>query len=158
MEDLVRLCLPETYAISPDPDRTYATEILYRIQWNDTDSLTLPRWQAELFARDPFPEEYVTVSVDSYSAPVGTIAGSASVVFNGEVVFRGDLIADEYTFPPTPEPTEEPIFIVSEETPAPSPTPQSASPSPTPEWIPIATEPPKQNGWLFRLFRCSPDD
>ena len=158
-EDLVRRCLPETYAVSPDPDRTYATEILYRIRWNESDTLTLPRWQAELFARDPFPEEYVTVSIDSYSAPVGTVAGSAAVTFNGEIVFRGDLIADEYTYPPTPEPTEEPILIISEETPSPAPTPQTAAPSPTQEWIPIATEPPKESGsWLWRLFRCSPDD
>ena len=158
-EDLTRRCLPETYAVSPDPERTFATEILYRIEWNEADTLTLPRWQAELFARDPFPEEYVSYAIDSYSASVGTVAGSAAVVFNGETVFRGDLIADEYTYPPTPEPTEEPILIISEETPSPSPTAQISAPSPTPEWIPIATEPPKQPfSWFDRLFRCSPDD
>ena len=158
-DDLVRRCLPETYAVSPDPDRTFATEILYRIQWNTTDTLTLPRWQAELFARDPFPEKYVSVSVDSYSAAIGAVAGSAAVTFNGEIVFRGDLIADEYTYPPTPEPTEEPILIISEETPAASPVLQTTSPSSEPEWIPIATEPPKENGsWFSRLFRCSPDN
>jgi len=158
-DDLVRRCLPETYAVSPDPDRTFATEILYRIQWNTTDTLTLPRWQAELFARDPFPEKYVSVSVDSYSAAIGAVAGSAAVTFNGEIVFRGDLIADEYTYPPTPEPTEEPILIISEETPVASPVLQTTSPSSAPEWIPIATEPPKENGsWFSRLFRCSPDN
>lgn len=157
--DLVRRCLPDTYAVSPDPARSFATEILYRIQWNDADTLTLPRWQAGLFARDPFPEEYVTCSIDTYTAPVGTVAGSAAVTFNGEIVFRGDLIADEYTYSPTPEPTEEPILIITVETPEMTPTPQPGSPSPTPEWIPIATEPPRQPfSWFYRLFRCSPDD
>ncbi|MBR4905632.1 MAG: D-alanyl-D-alanine carboxypeptidase [Clostridia bacterium] len=158
-DDLLRRCLPETYAVSPDPERTFATEILYRIQWNEADTLTLPRWQAELFARDPFPEEYVTYSIDTYSAPVGTVAGCAAVTFNGEDVFRGELIADEYTYPPTPEPTEEPILIISEETASPDPSTQAAAPSPSPEWMPIATEPPKEAGfWFFRLFRCSPHD
>lgn len=158
-DDLVRRCLPDTYAVSPDPSRSFATEILYRIRWNDADTLTLPRWQAELFARDPFPEKYVTYSIDTYTAPVGTVAGSAAVTFNGEIVFRGDLIADEYTYPPTPEPTEEPILIITVETPEMTPTPQPGSPSPTPEWIPIATEPPRQPfSWFYRLFRCSPDD
>ena len=158
-DDLVRRCLPETYAVSPDPDRTSATEILYRIQWNESDTLTLPRWQAELFARDPFPEEYVSYTIDSYSAPVGAKAGTAAVTCNGEIIFRGDLIADEYTYPPTPEPTEEPILIISEETPSPAPALQAFSPSPTPEWIPVATEPPKVTiPWFKRLFRCSPDD
>lgn len=158
-EDLVRRCLPVTYAVSPDPERTFATEILYNIQWDASDTLTLPRWQAELFARDPFPEEYVSFTIDSYSAPVGTVAGSACVVFNGEVVFRGEVIADEYTYPPTPEATEEPIFIISDELPDNTPGAQTELPSAMPEWIPIATEPPRQPfSWFYRLFRCSPDD
>ena len=153
-QELVKRCLPESYAVSPDPSRSLATEILYHIEWDQTETLTLPRWQADLFAKDPFPEDSVVYSVDSYSAPIGSVAGSASVVLNGQTVFRGDLIADDYTYPPTPEPTEEPIFIISDETASPAPQ----TPGATPEWIPIATEPPTPSGsWLFRLFRCVPN-
>ena len=155
--DLIRRCLPDTYAVSPDPSETLATEILYRIEWDDSETLTLPRWQAELFAKDPFPEEYVTYRIDSYSAPVGTKAGSVSIAFQGQTVFQGILVADDYTYPPTPEPTEEPILIVTEETPSSTPY-VFGTPEPTPEWIPIATEPPKETGsWFFRVFRCSRD-
>lgn len=153
-QELIKRCLPESYAVSPDPSRSLATEILYRIEWDATETLTLPRWQADLFAKDPFPEDSVVYSVDSYSAPIGSVAGSASVVLNGQTVFRGDLIADDFTYPPTPEPTEEPIFIISDETASPAPQ----TPEATPEWIPIATEPPTPSGsWLFRLFRCVPN-
>ena len=153
-QELIKRCLPESYAVSPDPSRSLATEILYHIEWDQTETLTLPRWQADLFAKDPFPEDSVVYSVDSYSAPIGSVAGSASVVLNGQTVFRGDLIADDYTYPPTPEPTEEPIFIISDETASPAPQ----TPEATPEWIPIATEPPTPSGsWLFRLFRCVPN-
>lgn len=153
-QELVKRCLPESYAVSPDPSLTLATEILYHIEWDQTETLTLPRWQADLFAKDPFPEDSVVYSVDSYSAPIGSVAGSASVVLNGQTVFRGDLIADDYTYPPTPEPTEEPIFIISDETASPAPQ----TPGATPEWIPIATEPPTPSGsWFRRLFRCVPN-
>lgn len=157
--ELIRRCLPESYAVKPRSDQTFATEILYRIDWDKAETLTLPRWQADAFARDPFPEEYVAYSIDSYSAAIGAVAGSAVVTMNGRTVFHGDLIADDYTYPPTPEPTEEPIYIVSEETPNATIPSASASPAPTPQWVPIATEPPKSVGtWFFNLFRCSPDN
>ena len=156
---LIRRCLPETYAVAPDPSRTFATEILYRIDWNDADRLTLPRWQADLFARDPFPEEYLSYSIDTYFAPVGTKAGTVSILFNGKTAFKGDLIAEDYTYPPTPEPTEEPLYIITDETPEATSEPYEILPEPTPEWFPIDPEPPKQSFFsrLFGLFRCSPD-
>ena len=157
-QELIRRCLPESYAVVPDPSRSLATEILYRIEWNDSETLTLPRWQADVFAQDPFPEESIVYTVDSYSALVGTVAGSASIVLNGNTVFHGDLIADDYTYPPTPEPTEEPIYVISDETPSPAPeTTPPETPSPTPNWIPVPEETPLPFfQWLLRLFRCSP--
>ncbi len=155
-DELIRRCLPETYAVSPDPSRSLASEILYRIEWSGTDSLTLPRWQADAFALDPFPEEHIRYTIDSYFAPVGSAAGTVSVVMNEQVVLHGVLIADEYTYPPTPEPTEAPIYVVTDETPA--ATLPASTPGPTPEWRPIATEPPAQTrSWFWQLFRCSPD-
>ena len=159
--ELIRRCLPESYAVTPDPKRTFATEILYHIDWDNTEMLTMPRWQAELFARDPFPEEYVSYQIDTYSAPVGTKAGSAAVVFNGKTVFKGDLIADDYTYPPTPEATEEPIYIISDETPEPTPyESEKSSPEPASEWIPVDPEPTQRSffSWLLGLLRCSPAD
>ena len=158
VDDLIRRCLPETYAVKPDPDRTIATEILYRIEWDDTETLTLPRWQADAFATDPFPEDNIVFTIRSYSAPVGTSAGTASVIMDGQIVFSGELIADEYAFPPTPEPTEVPVYNVTEETPSPSPSspsdrqPTPAAPSPTPQ--------PTQNSgsWFWNLFRCNRGD
>lgn len=159
---LIDRCLPETYAVSPDPDRTFATEILYHIAWDNADTLTLPRWQAELFALDPFPEEFVSFSIDNYYAPIGTSAGSAVVSFNGQAVFHGDLIADEYTYPPTPEPTQESIFVITDETPAPSASPTSSDvtvPEATPSWIPLEPEssPTPFVTWIRQLLRCIPD-
>ena len=157
-DDLIKRCLPETYAVSPDPDRTLATEILYRIEWNRAETLTLPRWQADAFALDPFPEENLVYEIRSYSAPVGTLAGFVSVMMNGEAVFSGDLIADEYTYPPTPEPTAEPIYIITEDTPSPAPD-VTAAPASTPEWIPLPSDPtPAPGSWFWNLFRCNPSD
>lgn len=151
--ELKKRCLPESYAVTPDPSRSLATEILYHIEWDDTDTLTLPRWQADAFAQDPFPEESVVFSIDSYSVPVGTSAGSASVVLNGKTVFHGELIAEDYTYPPTPEPTEEPIYFISEETASPAPE----TPAATTEWVSISDEPkPSYGSWFLRLFRCVP--
>lgn len=159
-KELISRCLPETYAVTPDRSQSIATEILYRIDWDDSDTLTLPRWQADAFARDPFPEEYVTYRIDSYTAPIGTVAGAVSIAFNGQTVFKGDLIADDYTYPPTPEPTDEPIYIITDEAPEPTPYPASQNPEPTPQWIPIGSPEPTDKpffSWFFGLFRCSPD-
>lgn len=158
--ELIHRCLPETYAVAPDPSRTFATEILYRIDWDSSDKLTLPRWQADMFARDPFPEEYLSYVIDTYSAPVGTKAGTVSIAFNGKLTFKGDLIAEDYTYPPTPEPTEDPIYIITDETPERTLNPEPTLPETTPEWVPIDPQPQKQSffSWFFGLFRCAPGD
>ena len=153
IQDLIDRCLPETYAVAPDPSRTLATEILYRIEWDQTDTLVLPRWQAELFAADPFPEDKLVYTVDSYSVPVGEQAGSVSIMMDDRIVFSGKLIADEYAYPPTPEPTEEPVYVITDygDTAAPAETPE-----PTPDWIPIPEPTQKPDPWYARLFRCTP--
>lgn len=161
VDRLRNLHLKETYAVSPDPHESIATEILYRIEWNLSDSVTLPRWQSDVFFRDPFPEDALSYSIDTYHADIGERAGTVSVVMDGRVVFRGDLIVDDITYPPTPEPTEEPVYVVQDETPVPTPVPTpSAAPTaaPTPAWIPVEDEPPKTGGFFWSLFRCSPDD
>ena len=156
-DDLIKRCLPETYAVSPDPSRSLATEILYRIEWDDTESLTLPRWVADSFARDPFPDAYLSYQIDSYSVPVDEKAGIVRITFEGRTVFTGHLIADEYTYPPTPEPTEVPVYVITEETPDTSAVPQQ-TPEPAPAWIPVEESlAPKKTGWFWQLFRCSPD-
>jgi D-alanyl-D-alanine carboxypeptidase len=155
IDELRSRSLPETYAAVPDPDKTLVTEVLYRIEWNEADELTLPRWIADELLRDPLPEDVIAYTVDSYRVPVGEKAGTASIVLNGLPVFTGDLIVEEYTYPPTPEPTEEPVYIVVDETPLPTaaPTPGAAV-SPSPSWIPIPTENPTSGPWFFRLLRC----
>ena len=156
VQDLIDRCLPETYAVVPDPSRTLATEILYRIEWDHTETLTLPRWQAELFAVDPFPGDRLVYTIDSYSVPVGEDAGSVSILSDGKAVFSGRLIADEYTYPPTPEPTEAPVYIVTDANESPAPNGADQSPEPTPEWITVPDPAPDEDPWYVRLFRCTP--
>ncbi len=151
--DLCDRCLPETYAIVPDPARTPASEALYRIEWDRSASLDLPHWQADAFLLDPFPESNLCYTIDSYTAPVGEKAGTVTIVLNGEVVFSGDLIVDEYTFPPTPEPTATPYFVVTDETPLASLSP-SATPTPEPSWIPVETNAPQKDTGFFSFLRC----
>ena len=163
VDDLTEGSLPDTYAVLPDPKETLAAEALYRIEWDRSDELTLPRWIADTYLNDPLPEDSFAYSVDSYRAAVGTKAGAVSVTINGSVAFRGDLIVEEYTYPPTPEPTEEPVYIPADETVPPSslPSPGSTalspdiSASPSPSWMLIPTADPNKNGsWFFRLLRC----
>ena len=160
VQDLLDRCLPESYAVKPDPSRSLATEVLYRIEWEQTDELTLPRWQADAFLKDPFPDKCIEYSIDSYSAPVGQKAGKVSVVLEGAPVFSGTLFIDEYTYPPTPEPTEEPVYIISDETPEPTPAPFSAPPSsePTSDWISVTPKADDGGSWFSNLFRCAPNN
>jgi D-alanyl-D-alanine carboxypeptidase len=154
-------CLPDTYAYIPDPKDTLIREALYSIDWHDDRPLILPRWQADLLFTDPFPEENLLYSVDDLNASIGETAGTVSVCVNGYPVLTGDLIAEDYTYPPTPAPTEEPHYTIEDETPAPaltaSPesTPVPVSPS-VPETFPMPA--PIHNGpsWFERLFRCAP--
>ncbi len=156
VNDLLARGLPESYVDFPDPNESLAQEALYRIEWDTTDTLTLPRWIADGFLKDPFPEDQVRYTVDSYRVPVGEPAGTVTVDMDGRTVFKGTLIVDEYTYPPTPEPTAAPTFRLVEETAG--PTPFINTPSPVPPLIPLATEPPRRTGeWFFRLFRCSKD-
>ena len=156
VQDLIDRCLPETYAVVPDPARTLATEILYRIEWDQSETLTLPRWQAEQFAADPFPEDRLVYTIDSYSVPVGEKAGSVSVLSDGKAVFSGKLIVDEYAYPPTPEPTEEPVYVVTDADETPAPTGTLQTPEPTQGWIPVPDPTPAPEPWYVRLFRCTP--
>ena len=145
VDDLIARCLPETYAVKLDPAKYGARAVLYRIDWDRDAQLVLPRWQADAFALDPFPEENLKFSIRSFFAPVGSVAGTVSVMFEDEVAFTADLIAEEYDYPPTPEPTATPNYVVIEETPAPTvfvlPTEAPASPS----------------SWFWSLFRCNPN-
>ena len=144
--DLSDRCLPDTYAVDLDPARYGAKAALYRIEWDTEAVLTLPRWQADAFATDPFPEDNLTYAIKSYSAPVGTKAGSVTIEFDGQPVFSGDLIVDEYDYPPTPEPTAAPTYYIIEETPEPSAHP-----------VPAETEPPSFFARLFGFLRCNPN-
>ena len=146
VDDLIARCLPETYAVELDPIRYGAKAVLYRIEWKQDTELTLPRWQAELFALDPFPDENLKYEVRSYSAPIGSVAGSVTISFEDEIVFSGELIPEEYDYPPTPEPTAEPTFLIVEETPQPS---IFVLPAETPE--------PTEHGSFWSLFRCIPN-
>ena len=145
VSDLRERCLPDTYAIPLDSVRYGATEALYAIDWHAGETLTLPRWQADVFAADPFPEDAIRYEIVSYTAPVGEKAGSVSILFDETPVFSGDLIVEEYNVPPTPEPTPTPYYPVSVETSVPTPAPSAAP-----------TEPPGFFEWLFGLFRCNP--
>ena len=146
VQDLIDRCLPETYAETLDPQRYGAKAVLYRIEWDTEAELTLPRWQADAFALDPFPEEHLQYTVKSYFAPVGTVAGTVSIVLDGETVFSGKLIADEYEYPPTPEPTVVPTYAVVEETPSPT---VFLLPTDAPEQTPPAS--------FWRFLRCNPN-
>ena len=106
----------------------------------------LPRWQADAFASDPFPEENLQYNVTSYFTPVGNVAGSVSIVMDDETVFSGSLIVEEYDYPPTPEPTAMPTYQIVEETPEPT-----AFPLPTDE--PENTPPAS----IWNFFRCNPN-
>lgn len=147
VKDLLARCLPDTYAVDLDPAHYGAKAVLYRIEWDENAVLSLPRWQADAFARDPFPEDNLSYKVTSYSAPVGTKAGTVTIEFDGQPVFSGELIVDEYDYPPTPEPTPAPTYLIIEETPETSPHP-----------IPTETASPGFFSRLFGFFRCSPTD
>ena len=156
VDDLIDRCLPETYAVTPDPSVSLASEALYRIEWDRSASETMLRWQAGAFLSDPFPDEYLTYRIDSPNAPIGTKAGSVVVSMRGRTVFSGDLIAEDYTYPPTPEPTAVPVYPILEETPSPAPS-KTRDPLPSPDLTPIETSQPERP-WYWFLFRCSRDD
>ncbi len=156
-------CLPDTYAYTPNPKNTPIREALYRIEWSDANALVLPRWQADSLIADPFPEDCIRYSEPDLSAQLGAKAGTVCVTVGEDVILTGDLIAEDYTYPPTLAPTAEPTYTVIEETPqasgpSPSPKPVSlpeATVEPTHAWIPVspeATSDPKSCGW----FRCVP--
>ena len=147
--DLMDRCLPETYVVDLDPARYGARAVLYRIDWDAGASLTLPRWQADAFACDPFPEENLLYHVRSYAAPIGSEAGTVSIVFENRTVFSANLIVDEYDVPPTPEPTEEPIYLVETESSAPTAQPEAHP-------LPSATPEPGFFARLFRFLSCAP--
>ncbi len=153
VDDLIDRCLPETYAITPDPRKTVATEALYRIEWDRSDSLVLPRWQVDVLLKDPIPESLLSYSIDAYTAPVGEKAGTVTIELNGQTVFSGDLIVEEYTFPPTPEPTATPYFIVTDETPA-APSSPDGSSTPEPSWIPVESAQPQTKSGFWSFLRC----
>ena len=152
--DLIDRCLPETYAMSLDPQLYGAKAVLYRIDWNTETELKLPRWQADAFALDPFPEENLRYSIRSYFAPVGSKAGTVSIAFENETVFTADLIVEEYDYPPTPEPTAAPTYLVIEETPQATPPPAAIE-----TWYPVGTDAPASPGpfSFWSLFRCIPN-
>ncbi len=162
VSDLIDRGLPETYAVIPDRSVSLATEALYRIEWNDTNALTLPRWQADAFLEEVFPEDLLHYSIESYNAPVGEIAGTVEIMLRNEVVFKGELIAEEYTYPATPEPIAEPTYLIvdSEETPAPTPASTNKPTTvPNPESTPYAIPTPSPaHSWFWSFFRCSPDN
>lgn len=162
-------CLPETYAYIPDAADSLITEALYRIEWTHENILSLPRWQAENLISDPFPDEYIRYSEPDLRVSLGEKAGTVSIEIDGKTLFSGTLIADDYTYPPTPAPTEEPSYIVYDETPIPTavhvtpavstfpiaPNTSESSPAPETTWIPIDTE-PSESGCGGGLFRCAP--
>ena len=156
-ESLIERCLPESYAVKPDPTASYATEALYRIEWDRTESLALLRWQADVFQLDPFPEDLISYTIDLPNAALGTKAGTAAITVSDTVVFTGDLIVEEYTYPPTPAPTEAPTYVVTDETPSPGTTPDTSSSASeaAQEMIPITTEKP-DSGWSWNFLGCSP--
>lgn len=146
VRDLIDRCLPETYAVTLDP-KTYGAEAaLYRIDWDPKAELELPRWQADAFALDPFPEENIDITIKSYFAPVGSVAGKADIRFEDAVVFSADLIVEEYDYPPTPEPTAAPTYLIIEET-----------PSPTVFVLPTETPDSTPRPWFWHFFRCNPN-
>ena len=148
--DLIDRCLPETYALTLDPTQYTARGVLYRIEWDASASLVLPRWQADAFARDPFPEENLIYRIPTPVVPVGTKAGTVSIVFENRAVFSADLIVDEYDLPPTPAPTEEPTYQIVTEVTVPD--------EPTPMPIPSTSPEPDFFALLFRLLSCAPTD
>ena len=167
VEDLIDRCLPETYAVKTDPSVSAATEALYRIEWDRTAELSLPRFEADAFTADPFAEDRLSYWIGDFNAPIGSEAGTVTVSLNGQVVFSGALITEEYTYPPTPEPTAAPTYTVIEDTPAPTsasvPIEQQSTSVPTdaptaattPALIPIDSAPKQENPWYVQLFSCS---
>ena len=154
VNDLIERCLPETYALELDPAQYVARAVLCRIEWDASAELTLPRWQADAFLKDPFPEENLSYRLASMTAPVGTKAGTVSVVFENRTVFSGDLIVEEYDLPPTPVPTEEPSYQIITDVTVPSSTPlfpQTNEPNSDP-----SAETSGFFAWLLRLLRCTP--
>ena len=147
VSDLIERCLPQTYATELDPARYGAKAVLYRIDWDAEAELTLPRWQADLFAVDPFPEETLCYDIKSYFTPVGSVAGTVSIEYDEQTVFKGNLIVEEYEYPPTPEPTVQPTYLVVEQTPEPS---AFVLPTQTPDTTPSPS--------LWNWFRCNPND
>lgn len=139
-------CIPDTYAVTLDPKQYGARAVLYRIEWDHSMTLTLPRWQADAFMLDPFPEELLQYKVNSFFAPVGSEAGTVSIAFDDETVFSAKLIVEEYDYPPTPEPTAVPTYQVIEET-----------SEPTVFVLPNDTPAPTSAPWYWRLFRCNPN-
>jgi D-alanyl-D-alanine carboxypeptidase len=153
VSDLAKRCLPDSYAVTFEPGKYLAKAALYRIEWDTSAELLLPRWQADAFLLDPFPDEYLEYVIESETAPIGSKAGIVSIRFRNEVVFSGSLIVDEYDLPPTAEPTSIPTYRIEIATPE---TTHSVEPDTTSS--PASTAQPAESSWSFwDLFRCSPD-
>lgn len=151
VSDLAARCLPDTYAVTFTPGKHLAKAALYRIEWDSSSELSLPRWQSDIFLQDPLADEYLSYQLESETAPVGSRAGSVNIVFRNQIVFSGELIVDEYDMPPTAEPTVIPSFEIEIVTPDVTPNGSHSS-------VPssVTTEQPLSSWSFWDLFRCGP--
>lgn len=120
VEDLLDHCLITSFVkqCSLPQDRTGS--ILYRIRWDGTDTVRLPRYLVSPLLSDIVTSNNIFIEVLPHGMAVGESVGTASVVCYGEVLFSAEIVIEDIdgltapTAPPTeatssvPTPSEEP--------------------------------------------------
>lgn len=129
--DLLDRCLPDSIALSVLDEQLESA--LLRIDWRETDRITMPRYEIRPLLDEVLPKELVQVSLSCDDLWVDKTVGQATLVLNDSVLFTAPIKVEDLTWKPTPSPTESPMT--------------------TPAFVNTPTPVPKR---IFRLDSCQP--
>lgn len=112
--DLLNRCLLDSLTVKLQ-NQPYSSALL-RICWDETDSVTLPRYLISPLLEEVLPNETVSVSFDTSDVSYGKTIGSANLLLNGSVLFTAPISVEDLTDLTTPPPT-----VIPSECPTPIP-------------------------------------
>lgn len=135
VSDLLDRCLIDSLVKQIPLPQDHTGSILYRIRWDTSDFVILPRYLASPLLSDPISSSNLHIELRPHDTAVGESAGTASVVCFGEVLFSAGIVVEDIDGIPVPTalPTE-----------ATSPASESTA-------VPAAVHPKRTD---FTLFSC----
>lgn len=153
IDDLIARGVPVELRRGQVPDQPDVLSSDYRIEWDHSSVVSKPACEfPQALLSDPIPSEMIRVDWFQESVSPGSVAGTISVLSEGQTVFQGSVICSSVEHP-TPTPTAEPTPLPTS-TPTPTPhieikpvLPSSTAPAPT------VTAPPVKKPFLLS---CSP--